>query len=70
MTNLEFPSKPYMLFWLEKPTFMLLAIALSFVKLYDPYERFVMLLKSRPHTHHPNMHCSYTGGRRKNMPSI
>ena len=33
-----------------------------------PYERFVMLLKSRSRTHHPNMHYSYTGGRRKNIP--
>ena len=28
-----------------------------------------MLLKSRSCTHHPHMHYSYTGGRRKNMPS-
>jgi hypothetical protein len=35
-----------------------------------PYERFVMLLKSRSRTHHPRMHYSYTWGRRKNMPSI
>ena len=27
----------------------------------DPYERFVMLLKSRSRTHHPHMHYSYTG---------
>ena len=26
-----------------------------------------MLLKSRSRTHHPHMHYSYTGGRRKNM---
>jgi hypothetical protein len=44
---------------------MLLVFALSFVKLCDPYERFFMLLKSRPHTHHPNMHYSYTRGRFK-----
>ena len=36
----------------------------------DPYERFVMLLKSRSRTHHPNMHYSYSAGRHKNMPSI
>ena len=29
---------------------MLLVIALSFVKLCDPYEKLVMLLKSRSHT--------------------
>jgi hypothetical protein len=33
-----------------------------------PYERFVMLLKSRSRTHHPHMHYSYTGSRRNNMP--
>ena len=33
----------------------------------DPYERFVMLLKSRSCTHHPHMHYSYTGGEHKNM---
>ena len=27
----------------------------------DPYERFVMLLKSRSRTHHPHMQYSYTG---------
>jgi hypothetical protein len=32
-----------------------------------PYERLVMLLKSRSHTYHPHMHYSYTGGRHKNM---
>ena len=49
---------------------MLLAFALSFVKLCDPSERFVMLLKSRSRTHHPHMHYSYTRSRRKNMPPI
>ena len=49
---------------------MLLAFALSFVKLCEHYERFFMLSKSRSRTHHPNMHYSYTGGRRKNMFSI
>ena len=34
----------------------------------DPYERFVMLLKSRSCILHPYMHYSYTGGRHKNMP--
>ena len=49
---------------------MLLAFALSLSSFVDPYERFVILLKSRSRTHHPHMHYSYTGGRRKNMPSI
>jgi hypothetical protein len=30
-----------------------------------PYERFVMLLKSRSRRHHPHMHYSYTRGRHK-----
>ena len=46
---------------------MLLVFSLSFVKLCDPYERFFMLLKSRSRAHHPNMHYSYTQGRRKNL---
>jgi hypothetical protein len=49
---------------------MLLAFVLSFVKIYDPYEKFVMLLKSRSCTHHLNMHYFYTRGRRENMLSI
>ena len=62
MTKLEFPPEPYMLFRQEKLSHiccMLLHWVLSsFVTLY---ERFIMLLKSRSHTHHPNMHYSYTG---------
>ena len=49
---------------------MLLAFALSLSSFVDPYERFVMLLKSRSRTHHPRMHYSYTWGRRRNMLSI
>jgi hypothetical protein len=30
-----------------------------------PYERFVILLKSRSRTHHPQIHYSYIGGRRR-----
>jgi hypothetical protein len=44
-------------------TYMLFVFALSFVKLCVPYEERIMLLKSRPHTYHPNMHYSYTRGR-------
>ena len=48
MTKLEFLPEPDMLLRLWKTfTYMLLAFALSFVKLCDPYERFIMLLKSR-----------------------
>ena len=41
--------------------------ALSQSSFADPYETFVMLLKSRSRTHRPQMHYSYTGDRRKNM---
>ena len=64
MTKLEFPPEPYMLFRLEKLHIYAACFCIEF-----PYDRFVMLLKSRSHTHHPNMHYSYIGGRRKNMPS-
>ena len=67
MTKLEFPQESYMLFRLEKPShiccLLLQWVLSSFV---DPYERFVMLLKSRSRTHHPHMHYSYIGGSRKN----
>jgi len=46
---------------------MLLALALSLSSFVDPYKRFVMLLKSRSRTHHPNMFYSYIGGEHKNM---
>ena len=53
MTKLEFPLEPYMLFRLGKPPhiccLLLHWVLSSFV---DPYERFVMLLKSRSRTHH------------------
>ena len=66
MTKLEFPPESYMFIQARKnSTYMLLAFALSVVKLCEPYERFVMLLKSRSRTHHPHMHYSYTGRRRK-----
>ena len=68
MTKLEFPPEPYMLSRLGKPPhiccLLLHWVLSSFV---DPYERFVMLLKSRSRTHHPHMHYSNTGGRCKNM---
>ena len=68
MTKLEFPLEPYMLFRIEKTsTYMMLAFALSFVKLCDPYERFVILLKSRSRTWDPKMFYSYTEGEHKNM---
>ena len=65
-TKLEFPPEPYILFRLGKLSriccLLLHWVLSSFV---DPYERFVMLLKSRSRTHHPHMHYSNTGGRRK-----
>ena len=51
-------------------SYMLLVLHWVSSSFVDPYERFVMLLKSRSRTHHPNMHYSYTRGRHKNMPSI
>jgi hypothetical protein len=69
MTKLEFLPEPYMMFRLGKPfthICCLLCIGFSQVLLM-PYERFVMLLKSRSRTHHPHMHYSYTGSRRNNM---
>ena len=69
MTKLEFLPEPYMLFRLGKlPHICWLLLHWVLSSFVDPYERFVMLLKSRSHTHHPNMHYSYTGGRRNNMP--
>jgi hypothetical protein len=70
MTKLKFLSEPYMLFRLEKTyTIMLLALYWVLLSFIDPYERFVMLLKSKSRTQHPNMHY-YTGGSRKDTPSI
>ena len=53
MTKLEFPPEPHMLFRLGKLSHICCLlfhwVLSSFV---DPYERFVMLLKSRSRTHH------------------
>ena len=69
MTKLEFPLKPYRLFRLGKlPHICCLLLHWVLSSFVDPYERFVMLYKSRSRTHHPHMHYSYTGGRRKNTP--
>ena len=66
MTKLEFLTEPYMLLRLGKlPHICCLLLQWVLSSFVDPYERFVMFLKSRSHTHHPNMHYSYTGGRRK-----
>jgi hypothetical protein len=71
MTNLEFLPEPYMIFRLGKPfTHICSLLCIEFSQaLLMPYERFVMLIKSRSHTHHPHMHYSYTGSRRKHLPS-
>ena len=71
MTKLEFPPKSYILFRLGKlPHICWLLLHWVLSSFVDPYERFVMLLKSRSHTHHPHMHYFYTGGRRrKRLPS-
>ena len=69
MTKLEFLPEPYMLFRLGKlPHICCLLLHLVLSSFVDPYERFVMLFKSRSRIHHPHMHYSYTRGRRKNMP--
>jgi hypothetical protein len=53
MTKLEFPPEPYMLFRLEKLSYicylLLHWVLSSFV---DSYDRFVMLSKLRSRTHH------------------
>jgi hypothetical protein len=69
-TKLEFLPEPYMILRLGNLPFMYAAcFSIKFSQaLLMPYERFVMLLKSRSRTHHLHMHYSYTGGRRKNMP--
>ena len=70
MTKLEFLPKPYMLFRLKKLPLIYMLLVLHWVlsRFVDPYERFVMLLKSRSCTHHPHMHYSNTMGRHNNMP--
>ena len=66
--KLEFPPEPYMLFRLGKlPHICYLLLHWVLSSFVDPYERFVMLLKSISRTHHPHLHYSYTGGRHKNM---
>ena len=71
MTKLEFPPELYMIFRLGKHSHICCLFCIKFSQaLLMPYERFVMLLKSRSRTHHPHMHYSYTSGRRRNMPSI
>ena len=64
MTKLEFPPKPYMLFRQEKlPHVCCLLLHWVLSSFVDPYERFVMLLKSRSRTHHRYLlllHWEYT----------
>jgi hypothetical protein len=56
MTKLEFLPKPYMIFRLEKLPIICCLFCIEFSQALMPYERFVMLLKSRSHTHYP--HCT------------
>ena len=64
MTKLEFLPELYMLFRLGKlPHICCLFLHWVLSSFVDPYERFVILLKSRSHTHHPHMHNSYTGSK-------
>ena len=71
MTKLEFPLEPYMLYRLGKlPHICCLLLHWVLSNFVDPYERFIMLLKSRSRTHHPNMHYFYTGvGAKTCLPS-
>ena len=70
MTKCEFLPKPNIfILRLGKIPLICCLFCIEFSQsLLMPYERFVMLLKSRSRTHQPHMHYSYTGGRRKNMP--
>jgi hypothetical protein len=72
MTKFEFLPEPIMLiFRLGKLSLLCYLLCTEFGQaLLMPYEKFVMLLKSRSRTHHLHMHYSYTRGRRKNMHSI
>ena len=68
MTKLEFLPESYILFRVGKLPhicFLLLHWVLS--SFVDPYETFVMLLKSRSRTHHPEIFYSYAGSEHKNM---
>jgi hypothetical protein len=69
ITKLEFLPEPYMMFRIGKPfTHICCLLCIEFSQvLLMPYERFIMLLKSRSHTHHPYMHYSYTRSRHNNM---
>jgi hypothetical protein len=70
MTKLEFLPEPYMILRLGNlPLIYAACFCIEFSQaLLMPYERFVMLLKSRSRTHHPHMLYSYTRGRHRNMP--
>jgi hypothetical protein len=71
MIELEFLPQLYMNARLRKPHIITTWICTEFSQaLLIPYESFVILLKSRSHTHHPYRNYSYTGSRRQNMPSI
>ena len=71
MTKLEFLLEPYILFRIGKLPHICCLFCVEFSQaLLMPCERFVMLLKSRSRTNHPNMHYSYTRGRHNNMPSV
>jgi hypothetical protein len=71
MIKLEFLPKPYIIFRLGILPHICCLLCVEFSQaLLMPYKRFVMLLKSRSHTHHPHMHYFYTGGMHKDMLSI
>jgi hypothetical protein len=62
MTKFEFLAKPNMIFRIGNLSLICCLLCIEFGQaLLMPYERFVMLLKSRSRTYHPHMHYSYTG---------
>jgi hypothetical protein len=68
MTKLEFLPKPNMIFKIGNLPLICCLLSIEFSQaLLMSYERFVMLLKSRSHTHHPHMHYSCTESRRTHL---
>jgi hypothetical protein len=69
LTKLEFLPRVIYDIYTRKFLLICCLLCIEFGQvLLMPHQRFVMLLKSRSHTHYPHMHYSYTGDRRKNMP--
>jgi hypothetical protein len=68
MTKLEFLPMPNMIFRIGNLLLIYCLLCIEFDQaLLMPYEKFVMLLKSRSHTHHPHMYYSYIRSRRTHL---